>query len=135
MAKSGVGAGSLLSAGASLFSGISSYMSGMDSASLLEEQGALSQDDYYRQAALTVEKGSRLRSKQTMEYISAGVEIAGTPQLMLKETLSKSRVEAAALRTTGDNVRRLYNRKAEIQENESRSSLIGGILIAGALLL
>lgn len=124
--------GKALSAGAQLYAGFSALSSAMDSASLLEEQGALTRDDYERQAALVKEEGHRVRAKQTMEYITAGVEIAGTPQLVLKETMSKSLAKASSLQVTGRNTQRLYNRKAQITQNEGRSQMISSILSAGA---
>lgn len=127
--------GKFLGAGASLFGGITSYASGMESASLLNEQGSLSRDDYYRQAALVLDQGYRVRSKQTMEYVSAGVEIAGTPQLVLKETMSKANAQAISYETAGENAYRLARQKAKQAESEGMSSLVSGILIAGALLI
>lgn len=127
--------GKFLGAGASLFGGVTSYASGMESASLLNEQGSLSRDDYYRQAALVLDQGYRVRSKQTMEYVSAGVEIAGTPQLVLKETMMKTKAQVAAYQVTGNNVENLYRKKAQQAKSEGMSSLVSGILIAGALLI
>jgi hypothetical protein len=127
--------GKSLQAGALGLSGISSAISGFQNASLLEEQGALTKDDYYRQAALVKEEGFRTRSKQTMEYISSGVEIVGTPQLVLKETLSKSFAKANSLEVTGRNYERLYNKKAKQSESEGMTSLISSIVMGGALFL
>jgi hypothetical protein len=126
--------GRTLGSAAYLFSGINSYTSGMESASLLTEQGELSRDDYYRQAALTLDQGYRTRAKQTMEYISGGVEIAGTPQLVLKETLSKANAQSESYKTTGDNVYNLAKQKAKQAKNEGMSSLVSSVLLAGALL-
>lgn len=125
--------GKSLQAGALGLSGVSSAISGLQSASLLEEQGALTKDDYYRQAALVKEEGFRARSKQTMEYISSGVEIVGTPQLVLKETLSKSFAKATSLEVTGRNYARLYNKKANQSKSEGMASLISSIVMGGAL--
>mgnify|MGYP001499292314 CR=1 FL=1 len=127
--------GKLLFGGANIFGGISSFMSSREQASLLEEQGALTKDDYYRQAALVRESGQRTRAKQTMEYISSGVEIVGTPQLMLKETISKSLAQAGALEVTGRNYERLYSRKSRTTESQGMSQLITSILETGALLI
>jgi hypothetical protein len=127
--------GKVLGAGASLFGGYSSFISNYESASLFEEQGALTRDDYFRQASLTREQGDRIRAKQTMEYVGAGVELAGTPMLMLKETMSKARAKARSQEITGINTERLYNKKADIQKEEGMSSLVSSILTGAALLL
>jgi hypothetical protein len=120
---------------ASLYQGFTAYEASFDSASLLREQGALSRDDYYLQAALIRDKGSRVRSKQAMEYVSSGVEIVGTPQLVLKETLSRAYASAKSHETTGENILKLYNKKADMAEEEGQAALIQGILNAGANLL
>jgi len=127
--------GRTLGSGAYIFSGITSFAQGMESASLLTEQGELSRDDYYRQAELVLDQGYRTRAKQTMEYIGGGVEIMGTPQLVLKETLSKAKAQSESYQVTGDNVYNLARRKAKQAKNEGMSSLVSDVLIAGALLI
>ena len=138
------GVGRLITAAGQLYGGIASYYSSMEQASLfetqaslLQEQGRLTQDDYYRQAALVRDEGHRARAKQTMEYISAGVEAVGTPQLMARETASKYMTKSSALQTTGRNYNMLYGRKASMERrtarvarNEGRASLITGVLNA-----
>jgi hypothetical protein len=127
--------GKSLQASAFGLSGVSSAISRFQNASLLEEQGALTKDDYYRQAALVKEEGFRARSKQTMEYISSGVEIVGTPQLVLKETLSKSFAKANSLEVTGRNYERLYKRKAKQSQSEGMTQLVESIMMGGALFI
>lgn len=127
--------GRTLGSGAYIFSGITSFAQGMESASLLTEQGELSRDDYYRQAELVLDQGYRTRAKQTMEYIGGGVEIMGTPQLVLKETLSKANAQSESYKTTGDNVYNLARQKAKMAKNEGMSSLVSNVLLAGALLI
>ena len=135
MIKPDIGFGNILSAGASIYGGISAYQSSLDTASLMEEQGALTRDDYMRQANLVRDEGRRFRAKQTMDYISSGVEIAGTPQLVMKETLSKYTTKAGALDVTGANYSRLYKRKAQITKNEGRAQLISGIMSGAAQII
>jgi hypothetical protein len=127
-------AGSLITTGGKLFGGITSFASGMSEASLLSQQGEISRDDYYRQAQLIREQGARTRAKQSMDYVSAGVELAGTPLLVLRETLSRSMAEGAAYERTGRNVERLYNQKAKQTKNEGMGQLVGSVLSAAALL-
>jgi hypothetical protein len=135
MAEADFDWGKLISAGAQLFSGISAFDSVNDEASLLREQGALTKDDYFRQAALVRDEGKRLRSKQTMQYVSSGVEAVGTPLLVLKETLSRSMARASSYETTGLNYEKLYNRKAQITKKEGQSTLVSDVLKAGAMIL
>jgi len=135
MAWGDINPGNLLQGAAQIYGGIATYQSSLEQASLLEEEGALTRDDYRRQASLTREEGRRFRAKQTMDFISSGVEIVGTPQLVLRETLSKSVAKAGSLETTGANAERLYKRKADITRNEGMASMIGGILQGSGTLL
>ena len=127
--------GKLLGAGGSLYGGYSAMTSANANALLLEEQGMLTQSDYERQAALTRDDGHRARAKQAMEYVNSGIEIVGTPQLVMAETLSRSIAKATSLQVTGRNYNRLYGKKAAISRNEGQSAMISSILNAGATLL
>lgn len=120
--------GELISGAGKIYAGYSAYKSAFSEASLLEEQGALTRDDYYKQAALVRDEGHRLRAKQTMEYVSAGVEVAGTPLLVAKETLSRSYARAYSYEKTGVAAMNLYNRKAQTTRNEGKAALISGVL-------
>lgn len=120
--------GELISGAGKIYAGYSAYKSAFAEASLLEEQGALTRDDYYKQAALIRDEGHRLRAKQTMEYVSAGVEVIGTPLLVAKETLSRSYARASSYEKTGQATMDLYNRKAKITRQEGKAALISGVL-------
>lgn len=120
--------GALISGAGQMYAGYSAYKSAFAEASLLEEQGALTRDDYYKQAALVRDEGHRLRSKQTMEYISAGVEAIGTPLLVARETLSRSYARGSSYEKTGVAAMNLYRRKAQITRNEGKAALISGVL-------
>jgi len=127
--------GNVISAFGNIFAGISALDAANENASLLEQQGLLVRDDYNKQAALTREEGSRIRAKQTMEYISSGVEVVGTPQLVLKETLSKTMAKAGALEVTGAGYSRLYSKKAQITRKEGQAALVSGVMSAAASLI
>ena len=120
-------AGSMIQASAQRKAGRSAYDAAFGEASLLEQQGVLTRDDYFKQAALVRDDGERLRSKQTMEYISSGVEAIGTPQLVARETLSRSYARASSYEVTGTNAMNLYYSKANILRNEGRAALISGV--------
>lgn len=119
---------------ASIYSGVQKNKQAKKQASLLNEEGLLSQTDYERQAVLALDEGYRLRSQQTMDFISAGVEMIGTPLLVLAETAKMAETDAEELRTTGRNSRNLYNQKAKITVNEGRASLISSVLTGVSVL-
>lgn len=111
-----------------MYKGYSAYKAAFGEASLLEQQGSLMRDDYFKQAALIKDEGERLRSKQTMEYVSSGVEVIGTPLLVLRETLSRSYARARSYEQTGLNYENLYRAKAGIMRKEGRAALISGVI-------
>lgn len=129
------GVGGALQAGGSLISGWSSLLSGLENSSLFKEQGALTRDDYYKQAALVRDEGHRIRAKQTMEYVSSGVEVVGTPQMVLRDTLRQSLKQAKSLETTGVNIENLYRKKAKTAKREGYAAFASSILQAGAALV
>lgn len=130
--------GASLQSGASAFSDFTGFFTGLETASLMEEQGDLVRQDYFRQAELTRDEGQRFRAKQAMTYINSGVELVGTPQLVLKETFAKYREKARSIEVTGLNKENLYDKQADVKKQEAYADLISGIistatLAAGAL--
>ena len=135
MAFGNINPGKLVQGAAQIYGGIATYQSALGQASLLEEQGSLTRDDYFRQASLVREDGQRTRAKQTMDYISSGVEAVGTPTLVSKETSLKSTAKAGALDITGRNYEKLYNKKAQITKDEGMSSMISGAMMGAGTML
>ncbi len=129
------GALALLGAGASLYSGIASYQISKGQSSMLEEQGALAKEDYDRQAKAVRDDAYRLRQKQTMDYISMGVEIQGTPLLLMKETEIQSEYDASYLEEVGARVESLYKKRAKIARQEGVAALVSGIMGGGGALM
>jgi len=120
--------GALIKSYGQMYSGYQTREAMFGEASLLEQQGVLARDDYYKQAALVRDEGHRTRSKQTMEYISAGVEAIGTPQLVARETLSRSYARAYSFEKTGAATQQLYARKAAIMRKEGKAAFVSGVL-------
>lgn len=127
--------GLLLLAAASLTSGYSN-MKAANSQSMFEGlQGQATQLDYEHKSYLALDAGYRLSQQQAMEYIGAGVEIQGTPLLMLKETARKTEVEAASIRRTGGNINSIAQMNAGTTKSQGRSGMISSILTTGGYLL
>lgn len=130
--SSTMSAGSAFSIAGNVFAGTYGLLSSLTEAKSLKEQGKVAQSDYLLQAKLVREEGHRIRAKQTMEYLGSGVDIAGTPQLVLKETLSRAAAKAHSLEITGSNVNTLYRNKARTVRNEGVASLVSNLFSAGA---
>ena len=112
----------------SAYSGYSKLKAGNEQAKSLQEQGRLSQVDANKQALIALDDGYRRRQRQTMDYIGAGVEIQGTPLLMLAETAKRTETQAEEIRTTGKNQRALYNKNAKAAYSEGRAGLVNSLL-------
>jgi len=112
----------------SLVSGYSQYTAGKEKEDLLQQEGYLSQVDANKQALIALDDGYRRRQRQAMDYIGAGVEIQGTPLLMLAETAKRTETQAEEIRTTGRNQRALYNKNAKVAYSEGRAGLVNQLL-------
>ena len=130
-----MGLGLVLLAASSLYSGFSSMQSASQTAQWQRTEGALTQQDYEHQAYMTLDEGYRLRQQQAMEYIGGGVEIQGTPLLMLAETKRRTEVEAEWVRRRGRNENTIANQRASITQSEGRSAFISSMFSAGGYAL
>lgn len=124
--------GSILTGAADLFSGIDALLQSKESSKLLKEEGTLVKADYFRQAKLVREDGTRVRSKQAMQYLGAGVELVGTPLLVLRQTLMDATERAESFQTAGIRAEDKFNRQAKQARRAGRAALIKGIASAGA---
>lgn len=120
--------GAILGAAGSVYGGIASYMMSKDQSKLLENQGTLAKEDYFRQAEVVRDQGYRFKQQQAMDYISSGVEIQGTALLVLQETTKMANTEAKWLEYTGGAIEQLQHENAKIKEREGKAALISGIL-------
>lgn len=122
-----MGLGLLLLAASSLYGGVSKFQSSFTQSKLIENEGLLQQFDADQQAQLSLDEGYRLRQKQAMDYIGGGVELMGTPLLVLAETARRTELEAASMRETGRRMSLLAQEKAQVTMNEGRSALIASV--------
>lgn len=114
-------------AASSLFSGFSSLQSSNTQALWQETEGKMAKADADRRANIALDEGYRTEQQQAMQFIGAGVELQGTPLLVLKETRYKTELEAESIRTTGRNMNILAKQKASITRNEGRSAMISSL--------
>ena len=117
---------------AQLFAGRSANSAANSEAELLEQQGALAQEEANVQAAQKAREGARFRSAQSRLYNSSGVLLEGSPLAMLEETRYLAQEEASALTARGQAMSDLYKKKAGQTRNQGRNALIGST-IGGAL--
>lgn len=109
------------------YSGVSSYQSGKKQAKLQKEQGALQLEEGLFEAARVRDEGYRYSQEQMMQYIGAGVEIKGTPLLVMADTIAKAEEEAKATEKRGYALENFASQQAKITTNQGRASLIASI--------
>lgn len=116
-----------VSAGASVLGGVSAYRESKKEASALEEQGLLEQQESLREAQLHADDVRRFHRTQAVAFTKNGVSLAGSPLLVLDDTVSRGQEEVDSIARSGDAARRLRNQQASKTRNQGRASLIGSI--------
>lgn len=114
-------------AATAIYSGVSSYQSGKASAKLQKEQGALQLQEGLSEAARIRDEGYRFQQEQMMQYIGSGVEIKGTPLLVMAESVANAEAEAKATEKRGYAQQSFANQQAKITVNQGRAALIGSV--------
>lgn len=122
-----VAIGTTVVVGTTLYSGYQAKKSADSSSKLQEAQGQLLYDESLVQAVLIKDDGQRFKQEQMMSYVGAGVEIQGTPLLLLKETQKASEFEAAQTVKRGKAQMDLANANAKITRAEGKAKLIASI--------
>lgn len=116
-----------VSVGTSLYSGAQANKAAKKSASLQEEQGQLQQQEAMVEAAQIREEGERTKQEQMMAFVGSGVEIQGTPLLLMAETTKLANTEAAATEKRGYAQGNLANAQAKITRSEGKAQMIASI--------
>ena len=116
-----------VSVGTSLYAGYSAQKSSKKQASLMEQQGEVQKEDALREAARIRDEGYRFKQEQGMAYISSGVELVGTPLLVMAETAKMAEEEARATEKRGYAQGDLANAQAKITRNEGKAQMIASI--------
>lgn len=113
--------------GTTVYSGYQANQSAKKSASLQEQQGALNRDEALQEASRIRDEGFRFKQEQMMQFVGAGVEITGTPLLLMRETEIQANAEAAATEKRGYAESDLANANAKITRSEGRAQLISSL--------
>lgn len=120
-------AATAVSVGASIMGGIAANNAAKAEARNLEEQGRLAQEEHNREAARRAEEVRKFHRTQSLAFLKNGVTLAGSPLLVLDETMTQGQEEVNAISKSGDAQRTLYNQRAAQTVNSGRAALIGGI--------
>lgn len=116
-----------VSVASQLYSGYQANQSARKEADATEAQGSLMREEAYRSAWQRAEEVEKSRSKQKLAFLTNGVQISGTPELVLDETTRQGQAEVDALVRRGNALYDLSYQKADIMRSEGRAALIGGM--------
>lgn len=115
-----------ISAGASIYGGMSANNAAKKEAALLEEQGRTAQEQADAEAASHATDVRRFAANQSLAFLANGVSLAGSPLLTIEDTVKQGQAEVDSITKSGNAQRTLYNQKSEITKNQGRAALIGG---------
>lgn len=123
-------AATVASAGASIIGGIQANNAAKREASALQEQGRLAQEESLREAQLHADDVRRFHRSQSVAFTKNGVSLAGSPLLVLDETVSRGQEEVDSIVKSGNAQQNLYNQNAQQAKNKGRAALISGFASA-----
>jgi len=103
-----------------------------ESLSIAAEQSALDKADADRAAQLEIDEAEKTRKIQKMQYLKSGVDLVGSPLLVMEETRRKGEENAKNIRDSQSARSNLYMRSAAANKPVSRASLTSTIAEVGA---
>lgn len=104
---------------------LSSVVGGIQQKKQTKSEARVIEANAMRQASLREEQAERVKKIQKLKFLKSGVDLEGSPLLLLEETTRIGREEAAQIRAGGMT-------QASQLRRRGRSAVIGGMLGAGA---
>lgn len=123
-----------MAVGGKLLAGYNAKQAARREASAMEAQGLTLQDEYAQEAQRRADEVRKLKAKQKLAFLANGVQITGTPNLVLDETTRQGQAEVNALTNRGNAYAKLYYQKAGIMRNEGRSAFLGSIFESAGMM-
>jgi len=134
-AGSGFNYGNLLNVAGTLASGFSQYRTAQENAEIQDNNLAISQQataDKLRDRRRRIGKD---HAKQRVQFLASGVELEGSPLLVLEETLSLGEEDLNAIRISGGVQAENAKIKARSARSKGNAALYGSLFKAGNTLL
>jgi len=95
-------------------------------ANLLEDQGRLQAEESQAEAQRVANNRRKFRKRQKLAFLKNGVTLAGSPLLVLEETIRESQEEVNAIARRGTAQAKLRFQQAAIKRSTGRAAVIGG---------
>ena len=108
--------------------GIQAKKSSKTQASMILEEGEYQKAESYRSARLVREEANSFAQDQKMQYISAGVEVYGTPTTVIKDTIRQGNEEGVALEKQGDRLLSKAQAEAKAVTKQGKNQMYQGII-------
>jgi hypothetical protein len=117
-----------MGAGGQIYGGYQANQAAKREANLMEMQGQIAQSEADTEAAAHARDVRQFSRNQALSFLKNGVSLAGSPLLVVDETLTEGQKEATSIAKKGAAERNLYNERAYNTRSEGRAKLIGGVL-------
>jgi hypothetical protein len=121
-----------LSAGGSIYSGISANQSAKEQAGQLDRQAALAQEEARIEADRQSDERRRFIADQKMAYVANGIGISGTPLVTFENSYNEYQKEIDATIRAGDANADYLRSEAKVTRRNGRAALIGGVTQAAS---
>lgn len=122
----------VVSAASKIVAGIQENNAAKAEANLLEQQGALQQEEAVAEAQRVANDRRKFRKKQKVAFLKNGITLAGSPLLVIEETRRESQLEVDAIVRRGRAQASLAFQQAAITRGGGRAALISGIFSAAS---
>jgi hypothetical protein len=114
-----------LGAEADILSGMLSNIESQIEAEFLLTQGTLAKQETLLNAERQAKNSDKLRRKQKMLFIKAGVDLVGTPLLVLEETRSEAEAELEAANSRAASLFNVAQGRSAALRRGGRARLVG----------
>ena len=132
VAMAAIGGG--ISAGGSIFSGISANKAANKEAALQREQANILLAESQQQADKTRKAGKKLLSQQVSYYTGQGVSLEGSPLAVLQETSNDIQSDIDAILNRGYAQYKLGTTQSKMTKTAGRTAFMGSLFNAGSSL-
>jgi len=109
-------------------SGLFGAQQGNQQAEYIAAQAQIQQQEAYREAAQKQRQGTLEVARQKLQYLKGGVTLAGSPLVVLADTISQNKQEVEALRSRGDALKRVGLLSAKATRNTGIAGLLGSLI-------
>lgn len=115
---------------ASIGVGISTNEAAKSSASVAEAQGRLANLEAQTEADRTQREAEKFRARQKMLFVKSGVDLSGSPMLILEETRLEGEKQVSALRSRGRTLETFKRIEASQLRTAGRNAFVSGFVNA-----